>query len=123
MMRIRLWQTLLSMVVTTSFKLFLKYLKVGSTNALISFLNFFSILALALILAGSLSIQESKRRQYPWPVAHVDHAAPTHSSRRGHRQVLDLEHHRHMRRQRQNLATIQAQLLIIVKHSIHGLDP
>ena len=55
------WHMLLSIVVTTSFKNNLNYLKTGSINWLIKFLSFGMIVFVFLIFSGMLSIQLSNK--------------------------------------------------------------
>mmetsp|Transcript_7569 Transcript_7569/g.17978 ORF Transcript_7569/g.17978 Transcript_7569/m.17978 type:complete len:269 (+) Transcript_7569:5018-5824(+) len=53
-----------------------------------------------------------------------EHDAHTgHSRWRGIVQVPNLEQHRSHRRQLNDLATVQAQFLVVVKHGVHVLDP
>ena len=54
---------------------------------------------------------------------HVHHAAPRHRRRGRHRQVLNLEDHVHQALHGDDLARVEAQLLVIVQHGVHVLDP
>mmetsp|Transcript_439 Transcript_439/g.1392 ORF Transcript_439/g.1392 Transcript_439/m.1392 type:complete len:420 (+) Transcript_439:6123-7382(+) len=57
------------------------------------------------------------------PRLHVDHAAPRDGRGRRDGQVLGLEHHRHRVRQRHDFARRQTELLVVVEHGVHVLDP
>mmetsp|Transcript_33896 Transcript_33896/g.95223 ORF Transcript_33896/g.95223 Transcript_33896/m.95223 type:complete len:995 (+) Transcript_33896:5050-8034(+) len=52
-----------------------------------------------------------------------DHTAAGHRRWRRYRQVLDLEHHRRHGRQLDDLAAVQAELLVLVHDGVHVLDP
>jgi len=54
---------------------------------------------------------------------HVHHTAAGNSSRRSHSQIFDLEHHCHVFTQGNNLTRVEAQLLVIIEHSVHRLNP
>ena len=54
---------------------------------------------------------------------HVNHTAAGHSGRRSDRQVLYFEHHCHVVGERDDLSGVKAELLIVVEHSVHGLNP
>lgn len=54
MILIKDWQMLLSIVVVTSLRLFLKYLKTGSVNAWVNLRSFFSIVWRTLMFGGIL---------------------------------------------------------------------
>ena len=54
---------------------------------------------------------------------HEDGAHTAHSCGRGDGEVLDLEDHVHVRRHRDDLARDEAELLVVVEHRVHRLDP
>lgn len=54
---------------------------------------------------------------------HINHTTSTNGSRRSHSQVLNLEHHGHMRGEGQDLPRVETQFLIIIEHSVHIFDP
>ena len=53
----------------------------------------------------------------------VDHAAARHGRGRGDGEVLHLEDHRHGRGHGDHLARHEAELLVVVEHRVHVLDP
>mmetsp|Transcript_14390 Transcript_14390/g.42318 ORF Transcript_14390/g.42318 Transcript_14390/m.42318 type:complete len:557 (-) Transcript_14390:122-1792(-) len=53
----------------------------------------------------------------------VHHAAARDGGRRGYGQVLDLENHRHVGGHGNHLARHEAELLVVVQHRVHVLDP
>eukprot|EP00959_Pyramimonas_sp_CCMP1952_P217802 4555116-Pyramimonas_sp.AAC.1 len=54
---------------------------------------------------------------------HVHHAAAGHGRRRGHRQIGHLEDHVHEALHGDDLPTVETQLLVVVQHGVHVLDP
>ena len=54
---------------------------------------------------------------------HVDHATPRDSRRRSYCEIFRFEHHRHHVAEGHDLARREAELLVIIKYSIHVLDP
>jgi hypothetical protein len=54
---------------------------------------------------------------------HEDHAATGNSGWGSLGKILDLEHHSHSGLQLDNLTGVKAELLVIVKHSVHVLNP
>ena len=70
-----------------------------------------------------LQVGVEQRRETHRGRLHVNHAASRNRRRGRHRQVLNLEHHRHRRAHLNDLARDEAQLLVIVQHGVHVLDP
>lgn len=54
---------------------------------------------------------------------HINHAASGYGSWRGYGQIFDFEHHGHLRGQGKNLTWVETKFLVIIEHSVHGLDP
>ena len=54
---------------------------------------------------------------------HVDHTTPAHSGRGCHLQVFRLKDEVHLVGHLDDLPTHQAQLLVVVQHSVHVLYP
>lgn len=53
----------------------------------------------------------------------IDHAASTHSSRRGHSEIINFELHSECSRQLDSLTIGKTQHFVIVEHSVHVLNP
>mmetsp|Transcript_11712 Transcript_11712/g.17848 ORF Transcript_11712/g.17848 Transcript_11712/m.17848 type:complete len:936 (+) Transcript_11712:4723-7530(+) len=54
---------------------------------------------------------------------HVHHTAARHRGGRGSLQIFDLEHHSHAVGQSDDLSGVEAELLVVIEHSVHVLDP
>eukprot|EP00982_Pelagococcus_subviridis_P013775 31278-Pelagococcus_subviridis.AAC.10 len=74
-------------------------------------------------LRERLQVRVQKRLEPHGRRLHVNHAAPRHRRRGRNREILHLEHHRHRGRHLDDLAGHEAQLLVVVQHRVHVLDP
>mmetsp|Transcript_3151 Transcript_3151/g.13663 ORF Transcript_3151/g.13663 Transcript_3151/m.13663 type:complete len:966 (+) Transcript_3151:6936-9833(+) len=70
-----------------------------------------------------LQVGVEQRRQTHRGRLHVNHATSRNRRRGRHRQVLNLEDHVHQALHGDDLARVEAQLLVIVQHGVHVLDP